>query len=59
MDELLTKVSDSLDLERFAESKRVEAFNKARRMLTISINVTETAVANLTVELNSLKDQIT
>jgi hypothetical protein len=52
MDELLTKVSDSLDLERFAESKRVEAFNKARRMLTISINVTETAVANLTVELN-------
>jgi hypothetical protein len=56
MDELLTKISDSLDLERFAESKRVEAYKKARNLLTVSINATQTALANATIELNSVND---
>lgn len=39
-DELLLKISDSLDLERFAESKRVQGYKKARNLLTVTINAT-------------------
>ncbi|KAM3134085.1 hypothetical protein pb186bvf_013811 [Paramecium bursaria] len=49
--QLLDKVQDSLSLERFAEDKRVQAFNKARNLLTISINVTTTSIANALSEL--------
>lgn len=57
-DELLTKISDSLSLERFAEDKRVEAYKKARNFLVISLNVAGTALANATSDLASLNDVI-
>lgn len=40
-DSLLDKIEDALNLERFSEEKKIEAYNKARRLLVVSINVTE------------------
>jgi hypothetical protein len=51
IDELLAKVQDSLDLERSAEDKRVVAYTKARKLLNITIGVTQTALANTQTEL--------
>jgi chromosome segregation ATPase len=58
-DELLMKIEDSLDLERFAEDKRIEAYKAARNLLQISVNVCKTDLANAQTELNSVNDQIT
>lgn len=38
-------------MERFAEDKRIEAYNKVRNLLTISITVTESALSNATTEM--------
>jgi chromosome segregation ATPase len=57
--ELLAKIEDSLDLERFAEDKRIEAYKASRRLLTLSQNAAKTDLANAQVELNSINDQIT
>lgn len=46
IDQLYERVEDSLSVERFAEKKRIEAYDKARNLLTISINATNTALAN-------------
>ncbi len=48
-DSLLDKIEDALNLERFSEEKKVEAYNKARRLLVVSINVTESTLADITV----------
>jgi molybdopterin converting factor small subunit len=58
IDNLLVKIGESLDLERSAEDKRVAAFNKARKLLTITLQNANTVLANLTVELNSVNDAI-
>lgn len=58
IDELLGKIQDSLDLERAAEDSRVVAYNKARKLLGITIGITQTALANCQVELASVEDQI-
>lgn len=58
IDNLLEKISDSLDLERAAEDKRVVAYNKARKLLTITLQNANVVLANLTVELNSVNDAI-
>jgi hypothetical protein len=57
-DELLAKIADSLSLERFAEDKRIEAYNKARNFLVISLNVASTALANAQSDLAALNDVI-
>jgi hypothetical protein len=59
IDELIAKVQDSLDLERSAEDKRVAAYTKARRLLGITIGITQTALANTQSDLASVVDQIT
>lgn len=51
IDELLQKVQDSLDLERGAEDKRVAAYTKARRLLSITIGITQTVLANTQSDL--------
>jgi hypothetical protein len=38
-------------LERFAEDKRIEAYKKARNLLTISLNVANSDLANVQTEL--------
>jgi len=58
IDELLGKVQDSLDLERHAEDSRVASYNKARKLLGITIGITQTALANVQVQLASVEDQI-
>lgn len=51
IDELLDKIQDSLDLERSAEDSRVAAYNKARKLLGVTIGITQTALVNTQVEL--------
>ena len=51
IDELLGKIQDSLDLERSAEDKRVAAYTKARRLLGITIGITQTVLANTQSDL--------
>lgn len=51
IDELLVKIQDSLDLERSAEDSRVVAYNKARKLLGVTIGITQTALSNTQVEL--------
>jgi len=58
IDELLGKIQDSLDLERSAEDARVKSYNKARKLLGITIGITQTALANTQVQLASVEDQI-
>lgn len=57
--DLLAQISNSLDLERFAESKRVEAYKKARNLIQVALNQTNVDYANLKVELASVNDKIT
>ena len=59
IDELLGKVQDSLDLERSAEDKRVAAYEKARRLLGVTIGITQTVLVNTQTDLASVEDQIT
>jgi chromosome segregation ATPase len=59
IDGLLQKISDSLDLERSAEDKRVAAHKQARKLLTITLQNAATVLANLQVELASTEDAIT
>jgi chromosome segregation ATPase len=58
IDELLGKIQDSLDLERSAEDSRIAAYNKARKLLNITIGITQTALANAQTALASVEDQI-
>jgi hypothetical protein len=51
IDELLGKIQDSLDLERSAEDSRIASYKKARKLLQITIGVTQTALANTQTEL--------
>jgi hypothetical protein len=55
---LLSQIEDSLDLERFAEDKRIQAYKKALNLLNISIVVASTALANAETELASINDNI-
>jgi hypothetical protein len=48
---LLERIQESLDLERSAEDARIEAYKKARKLLTITLNNANTVLANLQVEL--------
>jgi hypothetical protein len=57
-DKLIHEVQESLDLERFAEDKRVQAYNKARHLLTRSLTVAQGELANAQTELASIDDQI-
>ena len=56
IDELLGKVQDSLDLERSAEDKRVAAYVKARRLLGVTIGITQTVLVNTQTDLASVED---
>jgi hypothetical protein len=58
IDELLNKVQESLDLERSAEDKRIAAYNKAKRLLGVSIGITQTVLVNTQTDLHSVEDQI-
>jgi hypothetical protein len=55
---LLHKIEESLNLERFAEDKRVEAYKKARHLLVLSLTAANVDLANVTSELASINDQI-
>jgi len=56
--ELLHKIEESLNLERFAEDKRIEAFKKARHLLVLSLTAANVDLANVSAELASINDQI-
>lgn len=56
--ELLHKIEESLNLERFAEDKRVEAYKKARHLLVLSLTAANVDLANVQSELASINDQI-
>jgi len=58
IDGLLEKISSSLDLERASEDKRVAAYKKARKLLSITLLNAQTVLANLQVELASTEDAI-
>jgi hypothetical protein len=56
--ELLHKIEESLNLERFAEDKRVEAYKKARHLLVLSLTAANVDLANVSTELASYDDDI-
>ncbi|CAK89330.1 unnamed protein product (macronuclear) [Paramecium tetraurelia] len=51
IDQLLEQVHDSMDLEKFSEEKRIQAYEKTRNLLVISINTTESTLASATTDL--------
>ncbi|CAK65585.1 unnamed protein product (macronuclear) [Paramecium tetraurelia] len=57
-DRLINEVSDSLSLQRFAEDKRVEAYNKTRKFLVIALTVAGSELANAESDFASVSDII-
>lgn len=57
-DRLINEVGDSLSLQRFAEDKRVEAYNKTRRLLVIALTVAGSELANAESDFASVSDII-
>ncbi|CAD8073969.1 unnamed protein product [Paramecium primaurelia] len=57
-DRLINEVSDSLSLQRFAEDKRVEAYNKTRKLLVIALTVAGSELANAESDFASVSDII-
>ncbi len=57
-DKLINEVGESLSLQRFAEDKRVEAYNKTRHLFVIALNVAGSELANAESDFASVSDII-
>ncbi|KAM3135758.1 hypothetical protein pb186bvf_012155 [Paramecium bursaria] len=55
---LLDKIDNSSDLERFAEDKRVQAYIKHQHLLQRDINAAKSILADVQATLSRLNDQI-
>ncbi|CAD8113387.1 unnamed protein product [Paramecium primaurelia] len=58
IDQLLEQVHDSMDLEKFSEEKRIQAYQKTRNLLVISINTTESTLASAISDLALVNEVI-
>ncbi|CAK80252.1 unnamed protein product (macronuclear) [Paramecium tetraurelia] len=56
--DLLAKIDDSTNLERFAEDKRVQAYEKHKHLLNRDLQSAESILANTQATLQSLNDSI-
>jgi predicted nucleic acid-binding Zn-ribbon protein len=54
----LHKISESLDLERFAEDKRIQAHKAQRHLLVMSLTAASSDLANVQTQLASVNSNI-